>query len=304
MSVQTEIDRITQNVASTYAVLEALGADMPEEQTSENLAATAGSAKAVLYSEQTLTEDQKTQARQNIGAAAEGEGGGTSVQPDWNQTDETAADFIKNKPFGDTVTEIMAETEVTGEFDGESYCIELDTFAFSGDEAALVVAFDGVEYTCVVNYDIGLPAYGNAGLLGGGETGEPFLIVPAEGVCLVADAETHTLSIASCIANKLDEKYIDAASVFYADGDGIMNATTRYLYTDVTLTNQATLQDVRSVLDRKKAIMIDIVIYAMVIGVFSPVSVLAINEYAVMHGFLGGENIVTFYTAEYVPETT
>jgi hypothetical protein len=29
------------------------------------------------------------------------EGGGASVQPDWNQTDETAADFIKNKPFGE-----------------------------------------------------------------------------------------------------------------------------------------------------------------------------------------------------------
>ena len=28
-------------------------------------------------------------------------GGGSSVQSDWNQTDETAADFIKNKPFGD-----------------------------------------------------------------------------------------------------------------------------------------------------------------------------------------------------------
>jgi hypothetical protein len=35
-------------------------------------------------------------------------GGGTSVQSDWNQTDETAADFIKNKPIviegGDTLT--------------------------------------------------------------------------------------------------------------------------------------------------------------------------------------------------------
>lgn len=31
-------------------------------------------------------------------------GGGGGVQPDWNQTDETAADFIKNKPFGDTPT--------------------------------------------------------------------------------------------------------------------------------------------------------------------------------------------------------
>ncbi len=40
-------------------------------------------------------------------------GGGTSVQSDWNQTDETAADFIKNKPFG----EMYGDTLV---FDGNT----------------------------------------------------------------------------------------------------------------------------------------------------------------------------------------
>lgn len=69
MSVQSQIDRIEQNVANTYASLAALGADMPSEQNSDNLATTAGSAKAVLYSEQNLTEEQKAQARQNIGAS-------------------------------------------------------------------------------------------------------------------------------------------------------------------------------------------------------------------------------------------
>ena len=68
MSVQTEIDRITQNVANTYAVLDALGADLPAEQTSDNLPITAGTAKALLYSEQSLTDAQKLQARKNIGA--------------------------------------------------------------------------------------------------------------------------------------------------------------------------------------------------------------------------------------------
>ena len=67
MSVQSQIDRIGQNVADTYAVLDALGADMPSEQNSDNLARTAGTAKAVLYSKQTLTDEQKEQARQNIG---------------------------------------------------------------------------------------------------------------------------------------------------------------------------------------------------------------------------------------------
>lgn len=52
MSVQNQIDRITQNVASTYEVLGALGCEMPEQQTSDNLARTAGS----FTLEQELTE--------------------------------------------------------------------------------------------------------------------------------------------------------------------------------------------------------------------------------------------------------
>lgn len=43
MSVQSEIDRIQQNVADTYAELEAKGAAMPAAQNSDSLAATAAS---------------------------------------------------------------------------------------------------------------------------------------------------------------------------------------------------------------------------------------------------------------------
>lgn len=66
--IRNEIDRIAQNIDNTYTVLSALGADMPTERISDNLARTAGTAKAVLYSDQDLTEDQKEQARANIGA--------------------------------------------------------------------------------------------------------------------------------------------------------------------------------------------------------------------------------------------
>ncbi len=93
MSVQSQIDRINQNVANTYAVLDALGADMPAEQNSDNLATTAGSAKAVLYSEQTLTEDQKAQARTNIDAVA---------------TDE----------LQHGINDALAQAKASGEFDG------------------------------------------------------------------------------------------------------------------------------------------------------------------------------------------
>ena len=50
-----------------------------------------------------------------------GSGGGSSVQSDWNQTDSSAAGFIKNKPFGDELVEIMSETEITGADMGGMY---------------------------------------------------------------------------------------------------------------------------------------------------------------------------------------
>lgn len=70
MSVRNEIDRIQQNIANTYAVLSALGADTPTEATSDNLPTTAGNVKVVRYDAQTLTDSEKSQARTNIGAAS------------------------------------------------------------------------------------------------------------------------------------------------------------------------------------------------------------------------------------------
>lgn len=94
MSVQTQIDRINQNIANTYAVLGALGADMPAAQTSDNLAETAGTAKAVLYSEQSLNDAQKAQARANIGA-------------------------VSNDELQEPINTAIAQAKASGEFDGE-----------------------------------------------------------------------------------------------------------------------------------------------------------------------------------------
>ena len=47
----------------------------------------------VKYVAQTLTEEQKAQVRSNIGVES-----GSSVQPDWNETDTSSAAYIKHKP--------------------------------------------------------------------------------------------------------------------------------------------------------------------------------------------------------------
>lgn len=67
MSIQSEIDRISQNIVNTYSVLEDAGAIMPASLTTQNLPDTAASIQAVLFKEQTLTKEQRMQARANLG---------------------------------------------------------------------------------------------------------------------------------------------------------------------------------------------------------------------------------------------
>lgn len=66
MSVQSEIERISGNVADTYSVLEEAGSELPEEQNSDNLS-------------------------EAVRVAL------TPVNPDWGQSDYTKKDYIKNR---------------------------------------------------------------------------------------------------------------------------------------------------------------------------------------------------------------
>lgn len=66
MSVQSEIERISGNVANTYSVLAEAGSTMPEEQNSNNLS-------------------------EAVRVAL------TPVNPDWSQSDYTKKDYIKNR---------------------------------------------------------------------------------------------------------------------------------------------------------------------------------------------------------------
>lgn len=306
MSIQSEINRIEQNVANTYAVLEALGADMPSEQNSDNLPTTAGSAKVVLYSEQTLTDAQKAQARENIGAAAEGEGGsgGASVQPDWNQTDDTAADFIKNKPFGDGLVEVMPETEVIGLDEDGMFVYSLDVSLFTGDETRLTITFDGTEYVCEA-YDLyGNTAFGNAGIMGEADSGEPFLLIVSleygMAICAFADADAHTIGIFKFGTKPIDSKYLP----------------NNQLYTDMTYiyrnsntsdaNNRITKDELNAYVRRENIVRIgvhtEISEESVDLWMFaSAVMVLSVYEYGGVVVLNEGE-LISLYTAEYTPK--
>lgn len=78
MSIQSEIDRISNNVNNAIQAVEAKGVSVPEGANSDNLPELineifVGYKDAVRYSAQSLTDAQKSQARENIGAVSETE---------------------------------------------------------------------------------------------------------------------------------------------------------------------------------------------------------------------------------------
>lgn len=143
-------------------------------------------------------------------------GGGVSVQADWNQTDETAADFIKNKPFGSTETLFVEEQSyVSNDADGA----ELNANEVPAIGANVIVIHDNATYECTVFGFQGFPALGNTVFVGGDDTGEPFFAFWGPGVFLVIDMDNgvdHTFQCVGESIEKIPEKYYErGAVVFY-----------------------------------------------------------------------------------------
>lgn len=99
-----------------------------------------------------------SQLSEDIENLKNGGGSGVSVQADWAQTDENAANFIKNKPFGEggTVqTEIIAKGDKTFSFSesdgGYVYASQVSpelSSAWNADWTSAIVTWDGTAYTC------------------------------------------------------------------------------------------------------------------------------------------------------------
>ena len=148
------------------------------------------------------------------------EAGEKSIQPDWNQNDETAKDYVKNRPFytGDPVETVLVE-ESTVSFtaiSGSLYTAKFQsTFSPTVGET-YKVSWDGTVYECVCISMQGAYAIGNASIIGAGsDSGEPFcMIVPGNGEIMIGSTETsdsHTFSISSMSSVevvKINEKYL------------------------------------------------------------------------------------------------
>ena len=144
--------------------------------------------------------------------------GGGGVQPDWNQNDESAPDYVKNRPFytGNPVeTVLVEESTVTFAENNGLYTAEIRSSFEATVGETYKVSWDGTTYECAcVNFN-NRPFIGNLSIAGAGsDTGEPFLMVVDNGQGIaIGTADTsasHTISISANVApiTKIDEKYL------------------------------------------------------------------------------------------------
>ena len=140
------------------------------------------------------------------------------IQGDWNQTDETSINYIKNKPFGETSIVDYTNTIIdntTFTIDEEMYTQISDNLYFIPGKKYKVI-FNGKTYYCVAWNDEDEVVYvGNGNIYGGSGLGEdvPFSFDSyPDNVCYLNTMETgdYTISIISGVnqIKKIDKKYL------------------------------------------------------------------------------------------------
>lgn len=163
-----------------------------------------------------LTQRCRTKPTMNVNIT------GSSVQPDWNQKDSTAADYIKNRPFyeGDPVETVLVEESTVAFSESGGTYIGFIQSTFKPELGNTYKVFwDGTVYESLCT-----PAYkdfmiGNTSIFGiGADTGEPFLIgihkdTNQNDIRIITKetSESHTISISesSQLIVKIPAKFID-----------------------------------------------------------------------------------------------
>lgn len=153
-------------------------------------------------------------------------GGGGGVQPDWNQNDPTAADYVKNRThWAETaLVEEVPETEITTVVRNGFASANMDasvTPSATEEGEICTIVFDGKEYECAM-FILEGPSFGNGALFPGSpfpDTGEPFLYAytPGEISMVVTHDTTPTTHTIACYkkgetVHTIDPKFLPAGS--------------------------------------------------------------------------------------------
>lgn len=142
------------------------------------------------------------------------------AQSDWNQNDETALGYVKNRPFytGDSVETVLLE-ETTAPFEdvgGGTYLTLLQSTNILSVGETYTVSWDGILYESACVDADGIYVIGNQSIMGASsDTGEPFIILQADvdpiQIITLNTSASHTVSISRLGAPevvKIDEKYL------------------------------------------------------------------------------------------------
>ena len=190
MSIQTEITRIESAKTAIATAIEGKGVTVPDGTLLDGMAPLIESIEA----------------------------GGVGVQPDWNQNDEAAADYVKNRPFytGEPVETVLVEESTVSFAENSGFYVAQvqSTFEVTVGEV-YKISWDGDAYQCTCVDFNGHYAIGNLSIAGlGSDTGEPFIMNVTNGERInIVTADTsasHTFSISVFAQEvvKIDEKYL------------------------------------------------------------------------------------------------
>ena len=238
---------------------------------------------------------------------APGGNSGSSVQTDWNQTDPSAADFIKNKPFGDSPTggdTLYWDGNTEGLVDvGGIGCLVSDKLPTMSDLAngGVIVGtmFDGstvsIQFTASEVIDVD----GDGSFITINDAVNVFNHESIHGVALMKSKTGYISSFTINgytgfpVTKKMEEKYLPGAVILYADAENYLYATADTSDTSKRMTRAELMDAVYS--GRTVYCFLDGVAYCALLNFVDVV------EFAVAN-FDDGEGKMSFFSAEYVPE--
>ena len=167
--------------------------------------------------------DLTTEAKENLVTAINEAARTGGVQPDWNQNDATAADYIKNRPFYSETENVTVENATNVQLKG------FPAFAI-GD--TVTVNVDGVEHSLVAYDDEGCVTIGDT--TSSLENGEGQLgwqiYAEQDGGVMFSATEAHTVSYFSEIVVKIDEKYLPKGLIVNVVGTESNDGNTYLLF--------------------------------------------------------------------------
>lgn len=141
-----------------------------------------------------------------FGGGDSGSGGSGGVQSNWDQNNPEAADYVKNRTHYSRESAVL-ERQTYGFQKTNGLYISILPATLTIPMGEITVFWDGVEY----KYTDAYQTFGNMALIGGEDTGEPFVFANEGGAWLAVannTARSHEVGIVGEDCVKIDKKFM------------------------------------------------------------------------------------------------